>query len=113
MKNLTKRVKIRFVNNAKICKIIKKYIREPIFLSQKIFSTNFFIIHEIKPVLTFYNPIYVGFSILYLSKLLIYKYHYKYVKTKYDNCANLLLTDTGILAYEIETDDVYEDFHKN
>ena len=32
---------------------------------------------------------------------------------KYDNSANLLFTDTGSLDYEIETDDVYEDFHEN
>ena len=32
---------------------------------------------------------------------------------KYENCANLLLTDTDSLVYEIETDDVYGDFYEN
>ena len=50
-----------------------------------------------------------------LSKLLIYEFNYKYIGRKYNNHAKLLFTDTDSLVYEIETDDVYEDFygHKN
>ena len=43
----------------------------------------------------------------------MYKFYYKYVGTKYDNSATLLFTDTDSLVYEIETDDLYEDFHEN
>ena len=38
----------------------------------------------------------------------MYEFHYKYIKNKFD--AKLLLTDTDSLVYEIETEDVYEDF---
>ena len=41
---------------------------KPSFVSQKLFNYSFFAIHEIKPVLTFDRPIYVGFSILDISK---------------------------------------------
>ena len=34
------------------------------FVAQKIYSKNFVAVHEIKPVLTLDEPIYVGFSIL-------------------------------------------------
>ena len=81
-----------------------------IFVSQKIFSKNFVAIHEIKTVLTLNKPIYVGFSILDLSKYLTYEFHYKYIKSKYD--AKLLLTDTDSLVYEINTKDVYEVFYQ-
>ena len=108
--NLRKRVKVRLVNNAKD---YKKYVSYPSFVSQKIFSRNFVPILEIKPVLTPDKPIYVGFSISYLSKLLMYKFHYKDMETKYDNCVKLLFTDTDSLVYEIEADNVYEDFHEN
>ena len=46
----------------------KKYVSKPSFVSQKVFSKNFVAIHEIKPVITFYKPIYVGLSILNFSK---------------------------------------------
>ena len=41
----------------------------------------------------------------------MYEFHHKYIKRKFS--ANLLFPDTGSLVYEIETDDVYEDFYKN
>ena len=85
-------------------------ISKPSFVSQKIFSKNFVAIHEIKPVLTLNKPIYVGFSILDLSRYLIYKFHYKYIKSKFD--AKLLFTDTDSLVYEIKTKDVYQDSYQ-
>ena len=41
----------------------------------------------------------------------MYEFHYKYSKRKYN--PNLLFTDTESLVYEIETDDVYENFYEN
>ena len=50
--------------------------------------------------------------ILELSKMLMYKFHYDYIKNKYDN--NLrLFTDTDSLMYEIKTEDVCKDFSNN
>ena len=94
MENLRKRISIKLVNNA------KDYVRcisKPSFVSQKIMSKNFVAIHEIKPVLTLNKPIYVGFSILDLSKHLMYEFHFKYIKSKFD--AKLLFTDTDSLVY--------------
>ena len=95
------------INNAKD---YVKCISKPSFVSQKIFSKNFVAIHKIKPVLTLNKRIYVGFSILDLSKHFRYKCHYKYIKNKFD--AKLLFTDTDSPVCEIKTEGVSEDFYK-
>ena len=105
--NFRKRINVRLINNAKG---YQKYVSKPSFVSQKKCSKNFVTIHETKPILTLNKPIYAGLSILGLSKLLMYDFHYGYIKRNYD--AKLLFTDTGSLVYEIETEDIYEDFYE-
>ena len=51
--------------------------------------------------------------ILELSKVLMYRFHYDYIKDEYGNKSKVLLTDTDSLMYEIKTEDVYEDFSSN
>ena len=99
MENLRKRINVKLVNNAKD---YLRYISKPSFASQKIVSKNFVLIHEIKPVLTLKKPIYVVFSILDLSKLLMHEFHYKDIKSKSD--ANILFKDTDNLVFEIKTE---------
>ena len=48
-----------------------------------------------------------------LSKVLMYKFHYDYIKNKYGNNSRLLFTDADSLMYEIKSEDVYEDFSKD
>ena len=52
-------------------------------------------------------------SILDLSKVLTYEFHYDYIKIKYGNNSRLLFTDTDSLMHEIKIEDVYEDFSKD
>ena len=47
------------------------------------------------------------------TRILIYEFHYDYVKNKYDNKSKLLFTDIDSLMYEIKTKEVYEDFSSN
>ena len=61
--------------------------------------------------MTLNKPIYAGFSILELTKTLMYEFHYKYIKNRFD--AKLLFVDRESLVYEIKTRDVYEDFYLN
>ena len=76
-----------------------KYTSRPAFISRKTFDKNYGAIHEIKPVLTLNKPIYVGFTVLDLSKWLMYDFHYRFIKKHLD--AELLFTDTDSLTYEI------------
>ena len=48
-----------------------------------------------------------------LSKVLMYEFHYDYIKYKYGKKSRILITDTDSLIYEIKTGDVYEDFSKD
>ena len=48
--------------------------------------------------------------ILELSKVLVYEFHYDYIKNICDSESKLLFTDIDSLMYEIKTKDVYEDF---
>ena len=108
MENLRKKISVKLVDNT------KDYVRcisKPSFVRQKIFSKKFAAIHEIKAVLTLNKPIYVVFSILDLSKYLMYEFRYKYIKSKFD--AKLLFTVTDSLVYEIKTKDVSEDFYQD
>ena len=45
-----------------------------------------------------------------LSKVLMYEFHYDYIKNKYGNNSKLLVSDTDSLMYEIKTEDVYKNF---
>ena len=59
------------------------------------------------------RPIYIGFTVLELSKYLMYSFHYKHIKAKYGKRATLLMMDTDSYVYDIETDDVYKDMHED
>ena len=56
------------------------------------------------------KPIYVGFTVLDLSKGKMYGFHYNFIKNNLN--AQLLFTDTDSLTYEIKSKNVYEEFFK-
>ena len=56
------------------------------------------------------KPVYLGQAILDLSKIVMYEFHYAYMKRKYnDDKLTLCYMDTDSLIYSIEMDDFYED----
>ena len=107
IENLRKRIKVRLVTNKEE---FLKYTSKPTNITHKIFSKSYAAIHEIKPVLMLSKPIFVGFTVLELSKWLKYDFHDNFIKKNFD--AELLFTDTDSLTYEIKSDDVYENFFK-
>ena len=92
MENLQKRINVPLVNNEDFL----KYTSRPDHVTHKIFDNNFAAIHEIKPVLMLNKPIYVRFTVLELSKWLMYDFHYNFIKKHFD-LELLLLTQTVLL----------------
>ena len=103
MENLRKRINVRFINNEKD---FLKYKSKPTYVTHKLFSKNFAAIHEVKQVVVLNKPIYVGFTVLDLSKWLMDDFHYNFIKKSFN--AELLFTDTGSLTYEIKSENVYK-----
>ena len=55
------------------------------------------------------KPVYLGLSILEISKTLMYEFWYDYIKPKYQNNAKLCYMDTDSFIIHIKTKDFYED----
>ena len=110
MENLRKRQDIKLVTDKGK---LTKWASRPSYISSKIFNEDLVAVHKTKTTLTLNRPAYVGMCILDLSKTLMYDFHYNYIKSKYGDKARLLFTDTDSLTYEIEADDVYQDFWKD
>ena len=55
------------------------------------------------------KPIYLGLSILEISKTLMYEFWYDYMKPKYGNIVKLCYTDTNSFIINIKTNYFYKD----
>src|SRR5207244_775579 len=83
-------------------KMLDKYVSKPTFIASKIFDENLVAIHNMQDKIVLDKPIYVGFSILDISKTLMYDFHYNYIKKKYSGNRSVLhYMDTDSLIYTI------------
>ena len=82
---------------------------EPNYHTQKYFSENMIAIEMKKTKVKMNKPIYLGMSILDISKTLMYEFWYDYIKPKYQDRAKLCYMDTDSFSIHIKT----EDFHKD
>ena len=90
MENKRKRMNVRLVNNEKD---FLKYTSRRTYITHKLFGKDYAAIHEIKPVFSILNkPIYIGCTVLDLSKWKMYDFHYNFIKKKF--YAELLIFDT-------------------
>ena len=106
MENIRNRVNVKLVDSGEQ---FKKLAAKPNYNGRKIFNENLVSVHMKKTSLTMNKPVYLGMSILDLSKIIMFDFHYKYIKPKYENKAKLLFTDTDSFLYEIQTEDFYKD----
>ena len=110
MENVRNRVDVRLVTDEIS---FKKLANKPNFDRVNIFTEDFVAVHMHKTTIHLKKPIYLGMSILDLSKTLMYDFHYNHIKKKYGDRAQLLFTDTDSLCYDIQTEDFYNDIRND
>ena len=89
IENLRNRIDVKLENNKKDC---LKCTSKQSYISHKIFDNSLVVIHKSKLALKLNNPAYIITRILELSKVWMYKFHYDYIKNKYDKKTKLLFT---------------------
>jgi hypothetical protein len=105
------RSEVRFVRSGlDEIKRFEKLVRNPAFNAFRVFNRNLTGVQMRAHSVVLDKPIAVGFSVLELSKLLMYEFHYDYILPRYGyEKVKLLFTDTDSLCYYIETEDLYRD----
>ena len=86
-----------------------KLVSEPNYHTINLISEDLSIIQMKKTKVKMNKPIYLGLSILEISKILMYEFWYDYMKPKYDNNVKLCYMDTDSFIMNIKTNDFYED----
>ena len=93
-------------------KLFEIDIKAKLYVTKKI-DNDLVVIRKSKVTLTLNKRAYVGMWLVDSSKVLMYEFHYDYIKNKYGNKSRLLFTGTDILMYEVKNEDVYADFSQD
>ena len=110
MENIRKHKNIKLVTNREA---YLKAVMKPNFKSGVLVGENLmgYKMGKIKVVMN--KLVYLGQAMLDLSKIVMYEFHYDYMKQKYPEGLTLCYMNTDSLIYDIETDDFYEDIAEN
>ena len=88
-----------------------KLISEPNYHTTKHFSDNLLAIEMEKTKVKMNKPVYLGMSILDISKTLMYELWYDYLKPKYKDNPKLCYMDTDSFVINIFTKGIFEDIN--
>ena len=105
MENIRKHRNIKLVTNK------DKYLRTVMksnFKSGVLFGENLMGCEMGRTKVVMKKPVYLGQTILDLSKIVMHEFHYDYMKPKFEDL-QLCYMDTDSLVYHIKTEDFYAD----
>ena len=105
MENVRRRVKIVLVNGGRSH---AWQTSKPTFKRFQIFDENLVGVELAQSNILLDKPIYVGFTVLELSKLLMYKFHYDVMKPNFSESV-LCFTDTDSFLYHIKCSNLYSE----
>ena len=106
MENIRKHRDIKLVTTDKKR---SKLVSEPNYHTMNCNSETLSIIEMNKTKVKMNKPIYLGLSILEISKLLMFEFWYDYMKPKYNDNIKLCYMDTNSFIINIKTEDFYKD----
>ena len=106
MENIRKHRDIKLVTTDKKR---SKLVSEPNYHTINLISEDLSIIEMKKTKVKMNKSIYLGLSILEISKTLMYEFWYDYMKPKYNDNVKLCYMDTDSFIMNIKTNDFYKD----
>ena len=106
MENIRKHRDIHLVTNDKKR---SKLVSEPNYHATKCISKNLLVMEMKKREIYMKKPVYLGQAILDISKTLMYKFWYEYIKPKYADNAKLCYMDTDSFVIHVKTNDFFHD----
>ena len=110
MMNVRKFMSFELVNDEKRA---MRCIANPRYKHRCVFSKYLTGIHFHRKKCLLNVPIYLGFSILDISKTVMYEYWYNYLKPKFDERIELAYTDTDSFIYSVQSEDYYAEIKGN
>ena len=110
MENVRKHRDIKLVRTGKKR---NNLVSEPNYHTMKLIDDNLAIIEMRKVKVKMNKPIYLGLSILELSKITMYEFWYDYVKAKYEDRVRLCYMDTDSFVLNVRTKDFYKDISED
>ena len=110
MENVRNRQNIRLIaDSQKALKAVSKAT----FRQCEIINDDLLLVRGARQKITLNKPIAVGFTILELSKLIMYRFYYDHLKSKYADRCRLLFNDTDSMCCEIQTANIYDDMARD
>jgi len=111
MENVRKRCNYELLNERKDTITFQRRVMHPRYKESVLIAHNTQLlgVMSYKPSVLFNKPILTGFSVLDLSKTLMFNFYYNGMKKNYGQNVNLCMTDTDSLVMEIKTQNLYID----
>ncbi|XP_066933433.1 uncharacterized protein [Clytia hemisphaerica] len=106
MENVREHKNIKLVNSERKRKM---YASKVNYKSTVRFTEKFVAMNMRRNKVVMNKPVYLGSAILDLSKIVMYEFHYDYIKPKYEGAAKLMYMDTDSFVYHVKTEDIYRD----
>jgi len=92
---------------------LTKAVSKVSFRQSEIINSELVMVKSARRQVTLNKPIAVGFTILELSKLIMYRFYYDHLKREYADRCTLLFTDTDSLCCHIKTENIHQDMSNN